>query len=447
MADRLSSPESEKAMIGSVLLDPTVGAELVWLSHDAMCEAWSRTAWGCIRKRLKDQAPIDMVLVWEDCLAAMPDFPPELLADCEMAVVDTYAAPEYAKRVAAMHQARQARDAALKATNAIAQATVAEDALAAAQRAVRDLQAAMEGHGPDTISTARQVADAAVQSARAARQARLEKRPMGACFGIRTVDAITGPLAPGEVTILAARTSVGKTAFACYAMLASAYRGIPGLMFSVEMGIEQIGHRLACILSGVDGFRINTGQAHEDELAAYESAAETAASMAFHVDDSTRLTTDDIRARVAKLAARQQLGLVVVDYLTLIKPGVQGQRRVEEVGLLSRELLAVAKDFRVPVLCLAQLNRQAEDGEPQLHHLRESGDIEQDAAKVVMLAEDGDESAQLMERRQAMGDHDWDGIVVNAFVRKNRNGPKGQAPLVFRKSSGKLSPYSPDEHE
>jgi replicative DNA helicase len=232
-------------------------------------------------------------------------------------------------------------------------------------------------------------------------------------FGLRDLDRVTGGMHSGDLVILAARTGVGKSALALHVAVEAARRGQTTALFSVEVARQQLASRLLASASGIDGWRLRhpetlTDQDYGDLAAGVESVP---AGLWF--DDSRTLSLRNVRARARHLKAQHGLGLVIVDYLQLMKPAERMENRALAVAELSRGLREVAQELDVPVLCLAQLNREAEKeaGDPKMHMLRESGSLEQDADTVLLLVRDGQE--------------------VKIIVEKQRHGPVGVAWANF----------------
>lgn len=259
--------------------------------------------------------------------------------------------------------------------------------------------------------------------------ARLETRREGGAPGLNTgfddVDAMTGGFQAGSLAILAARPSQGKTALAlCFARRIAETE--PVLFVSLEMSRHEIGDRMLSLESKVPGSLIRDARQLSDRHRGnLTQAAVDLQRIKFRLDDSAVRTVTQIAATGRRMKRREGLGLVIVDYLGLIDGRRQrGESRQEEVARISRGLKATAKHLGVPILALAQLNRQSEHREgkrPELADLRESGQIEADADLVLML-----------HRPEFYDPSDQPGIA-ELMVRKNRNGPVGTVRLLFHK--------------
>lgn len=256
-------------------------------------------------------------------------------------------------------------------------------------------------------------------------------------------DAMSGGLHNGELVILAARPSMGKTAFAMnVAENVSLRGGAPVLFVSLEMSGLELADRLLCSVARVNGHRLRNGTiSQEDRKRLVEKAMEISNAPLF-VDDAPSRTVSEISAVARRIRQREKrLGLVVIDYLQLIEPDNPKDPRQEQVAKIARRLKAMAREIEVPVLCLAQLNRQAEEGKdhrPRLSHLRESGAIEQDADVVMFVHREeyyhrGDEAAQYAGQAEII-------------IAKQRNGPVGEVELIWEKEFTRFSDKAPERH-
>lgn len=266
----------------------------------------------------------------------------------------------------------------------------------------------------------------------------------GADYGYRDLDVKTGGLHNGELVILAARPSMGKTAFAMNVAENVALRqNVPCLFISLEMSAIELADRLLCSVARVNGYRLRNGTiSQDDRLRLVEKAAEVAKAPLF-VDDSPGRTVSEIAAAARRIKRRSGgLGLIVIDYLQLIEPDNSKDPRQEQVAKIARRLKGLAREMEVPVICLAQLNRQTEaskDNIPRLSHLRESGAIEQDA-DVVMFVHREEYYARGEEAQALAG-------LAQIIVAKQRNGPIGEVDMVFRKEFTRFEDKAPQRFE
>lgn len=276
-------------------------------------------------------------------------------------------------------------------------------------------------------------------------QQRIDKRSKGEATGISTglidLDHMLSGLQPTELIILAARPGVGKTALACNIAENVAAQGLPVLIFSLEMSRLELGERLVCIRSAVNGHRVRKGEITDDESQALRDAANELSQMPIHVDDTPGRTMSQIAALARRIKRKcGTLGLIVVDYLQLIESDERGNvPREQQIASISRRMKFLAKSLNVPVLALAQLNRAVEQRDkkiPRLADLRESGSIEQDADVVLFL------------HRADTYEEDAEPGEANVIVAKNRHGPVGTVKLTWQRETLRFVNYAPpDEFE
>jgi len=228
---------------------------------------------------------------------------------------------------------------------------------------------------------------------------------------------------PSDLIILAARPSVGKTAFGLNIAANAAVRhGAKVGFFSLEMSSLQLTLRMLCAEAQIDAHQVRTGSIPKEAWGAATQAASVLSQAQIFIDDSATLSPLEMRARARRLKQEHGCDLIIVDYLQLMRGNQRAERRDLEIGEISRSLKALAKELNVPVLALAQLSRRVEEstGGPKLSHLRESGAIEQDADVVLFLHRD----AEKMEE-------DADAWPTDLIIAKHRNGPVGKAELWF----------------
>lgn len=261
--------------------------------------------------------------------------------------------------------------------------------------------------------------------------------------GFTDFDTMTGGLHNGELIILAARPSMGKTALAMNISENVALQNQqPTLFVSLEMSGIELADRMLCSLSRVNGHKLRSGTiGHDDRNRLVQKATEISKSP-LYVDDSPSRTVSEIAAAARRIQRRMGgLNLIVIDYLQLIEPDNSRDPRQEQVAKIARRLKGLAREMKVPVLCLSQLNRQAEDSKdhkPKLSHLRESGAIEQDA-DVVMFVHREEYYHRGEERAQYAGQ-------AEIIIAKQRNGPVGEVPLTWEADYTRFMDRAPDRH-
>ena len=259
--------------------------------------------------------------------------------------------------------------------------------------------------------------------------------------GFTDLDALTGGLHNSELIILAARPSMGKTAFAMnIAEHVAMQIRRPTLFVSLEMSAIELADRMLCSVARVDGHRLRNGTlGNNDKLRLVEKASEISQAP-LYVDDSPSRTVSEIAAAARRIKRQQNdLGLIVIDYLQLIEPDNNNDSRQEQVAKIARRLKGLAREAKVPVLCLAQLNRQAEDSRdhrPRLSHLRESGAIEQDADVVMFVHRE-----EYYLRGEEQKEHEG---LAEIIISKQRNGPVGDVELRWEKKYTRFQSMAPE---
>jgi replicative DNA helicase len=258
------------------------------------------------------------------------------------------------------------------------------------------------------------------------------QRITGVETGFVDLDNLTSGFQPGELIIIAARPSLGKTALALNIAAYAATQGKVVGVFSLEMSKESLVTRLLCSEARVDSHKLRGGRLSRDDWGRIPRAMGRLAEAPLYIEDTPGLSVLQIRAKARRLKAEKQdkLDLVIVDYLQLATGHGRFENRTQEVSYISRQLKGIAKELRIPVVALSQLSRAPEQhgsGPPQLWHLRESGSIEQDADVVIFI---------YRERRQDDGEGEadpYEGVETRLIISKQRNGPTGEVRVVFQK--------------
>jgi replicative DNA helicase len=249
----------------------------------------------------------------------------------------------------------------------------------------------------------------------------------GVPTGYYDLDDITGGFQPEQLIILAARPSMGKTAIALNICDHAAVTSkVPVLFVSLEMGRVELAERLLCARSKVDGHKLRTGQnLGTREMTLLGKGYDELRSSPMFIDDSSSRTMLQITANARRLKLRQSIGMIVVDYIQLIDSDESRDSRQEQIAKISRRLKTLAREMKLPVVALSQLNRAVENREdrrPRMADLRESGAIEQDADMILLL-----------HRPEYYDANDQPGIA-EVIVAKNRNGATGTVKLTFLKN-------------
>jgi len=248
----------------------------------------------------------------------------------------------------------------------------------------------------------------------------------GVPTGFTDLDYLTSGFQKSDLIILAARPSMGKTAFALNIARNAAIDGrVPVAIFSLEMSKEQLSMRFLCSEARVDSFRLRSGFLSGDDWKRLTDAADVITEAPIYIDDSPNISTMSIRTKARRLKKEKGLGLIVIDYLQLMRGHVSAERRDLEISEISRSLKALAKELDLPVLALSQLNRKLEergDKRPQLSDLRESGALEQDADVVAFIYRDEVYNKDEMNPQKN---------TAEILLKKQRNGPTGDIKLTF----------------
>ncbi|MEN0111311.1 MAG: replicative DNA helicase [Planctomycetota bacterium] len=262
--------------------------------------------------------------------------------------------------------------------------------------------------------------------------------------GLDDFDEMTGGLHGSELVILAARPSMGKTALAMNVVEHVAIDcQQPVLFVSLEMSKLELGERLLCSRGRVNGHKLRNGQINTEQRQTLLATAAEVSTAPLFIDDSPSRTMTEIAAAARRLKRREGLALVAIDYLQLIEPDNPRDPRQEQVAKIARRLKGLARELNVPVLCLAQLNRQVEsskDNKPQLSNLRESGAIEQDADVVMFVHRDEYYATTEEDRERVKGEADL-------LIRKQRNGPVGDVKLTWLHDFTRFTNRAPERFD
>lgn len=253
-----------------------------------------------------------------------------------------------------------------------------------------------------------------------------KKKLRGIPTGFRDLDDMLAGLQRSDLFVLAARPAMGKTAFVLnLAHNVAVGAREPVLLFSLEMGKDQLADRLLSMESGVDAWALRTGNLTDADFEKIGHALGTLGEAPIYIDDTPGLTVGDLRTKARREAHKHQLGLVIVDYLQLMSGGgrYSDVNRVQEISEISRGLKGIARELNVPLIALSQLSRSVEsrpDKRPQLSDLRESGAIEQDADIVAFIFREDYYNPET-ERKH----------ITDILIKKHRNGPVGDVELYF----------------
>ena len=272
-------------------------------------------------------------------------------------------------------------------------------------------------------------------------QANQGKWITGVASGFDRLDNMTSGFQKSDLIILAARPSMGKTAFALnIARNVAVSHNVPVAFFSLEMSKEQLSMRLLTSEARVNAFHLRSGHISKEQWSKITDAASLLDEAPIYIDDSAGLTVMDIRAKARRMKKDKDIGLVVIDYLQLMRPTRAGERRDLEISEISRSLKGLAKELDIPIIVLSQLNRapeQSHDKRPMLSHLRESGSLEQDADVVLFIYRD-----EVYNKNDDNANRGMAEIIIG----KQRNGPIGKVYLQFESSYTRFQNLATDQY-
>ncbi|WP_430789591.1 replicative DNA helicase [Virgibacillus flavescens] len=254
----------------------------------------------------------------------------------------------------------------------------------------------------------------------------------GVPSGFRDLDRLTSGFQPNDLIIIAARPSVGKTAFALNIAQNVAINTDENVaIFSLEMGADQLVSRMLCAEGNIDAQRLRTGNLQAEDWSKLTMAMGSLSNAGIYIDDSPGIRVSEIRSKCRRLKQENGLGMIVIDYLQLIQGSANSKdNRQQEVSEISRSLKGLARELKVPLIALSQLSRGVEsrqDKRPMMSDLRESGSIEQDADIVGFLYRDDYYDAESEKQN-----------IIEIIISKQRNGPVGNVELAFVKEYNKF---------
>lgn len=412
--------DAERAILGSVLATGAIGEALDDLDAPDFFVKAHRTVYAAMLTLVEAGTPVDFILLQDelrkaDALEAVGG--PEFLAALEGLAGGANLA----------HYAAQVKETARLRATITTSDRLQREARQGARPAVdiaADYAERLQGIGGMAPSTKPTKLSALLTAGiEQLEQAQKSGGRTGIATGYTRLDDLTAGLQPTDLILVAARPGQGKTALAMN-IARTVSKTVPAIVFSMEMSKHQLFLRMMSSESRVDSHRMRMGWLHEEDWPKLSHAIVTLDDAQLYIDDTPSLTVRDVRRRAKALKDEHGLGLIVIDYVQLMKG--QGENRTQEVGSISHGLKALAKEISVPILALCQLSRASEATSarkarrPQLSDLRESGDLEADADVVVMIY-----------RAVKDDDGEDDAVVSELLVRKQRNGPTGVVKVEF----------------
>ncbi len=393
-------------------------ADFYWHHHQLIASAI---------KNLRDQRkPVDLVTVWEALAPWRADIPPATLTDLFESVPTAANAEHHAKIV----RDRSVRRGLIRTAQQLIQQAMQPggDAAELAVHAGRAVAQASDRYASPSVCSLDDVLGRVVDQIdlNSKNPRPTIRRP----YGFLDLDKLTAGLHDGELVTVGARPGVGKSAFALAVAEAVIRAGELVLFVSLEMSGDEQGVRMMVAASGVASAKLRRGKLLPDDIHKLATAHAGLSRLPMMIDDDPHQTVLRIGATARRLHRKKPLGLLVVDYLQLIRPTDPRVPRHQQVADQTRELKLLAKDLKCPILLLAQLNRQVEEEKrrPRLSDLRESGAVEQDSDTVIFLHPDGEPTEGGVQ-------------LVDAIVAKQRNGPRGDVALVYSGQTFKFSNY------
>lgn len=434
-----SSPESERTILGAILLDNQLIAQAIeTLSPDDFYSPLHRRVFKAMCSLFERSERIDPILIGEELKR---DGSIESIGGIATITNLTYGLPHFSD---IFNYAKVVKDKSIvrnliKVCNQITSEALAEeeDAADILDNAERMIFALADEKTRQGFSHVRPVAENVL--ARVQEFAKRETHALtGLATGFRDLDEKTSGLQRTDLIIVAARPSMGKTALCLtLAQNAAIQENAVVAVFSLEMSKEQLVMRMLSSEAKVDAHRFRTGYLTRDEWARLAEAIGTLSEASIFIDDTPGISVLEMRAKARRLAAEhRRLDLIVVDYLQLMSGSKRSESRQQEVSQISRELKALAKELQVPIVALSQLSRAPEarnPPKPMMSDLRESGSIEQDADVVAFIY-----------REDYYKPTEENAGVAELLIAKQRNGPTGTVRLAFLKEFTRFENYYGD---
>jgi replicative DNA helicase len=418
--------EAEKSVLGAILIDESVISDIVTVVKPRdFYESKHQAIFDAMLKLFEKSSPIDL-LTLTDQLKKNKDLTKiggsAYLAELTNYVPTASHAEAYAKMVAQAATRRRLIKASSSITDlAYEEGTTVDELLGKAEKEIFSVS--------DSNSVGDLVSLEDILTESFDRIEALHKNQgalRGVSTGYRDLDNMTAGFQRSDLLILAARPAMGKTTFVTnLAYNVATIAKQPVLFFSLEMSKEQLVDRMLADASGVDSWKIRTGNLNDEDFSKLSEAMGEMAEAPIMIDDTPGLSILEMRTKARRAAHNRELGLIIVDYLQLMQASTRSNdgNRVQEVSEISRGLKLIARELNVPVIALSQLSRTVENRNPkipQLADLRESGSIEQDADIVMFIYREAYYEPET-ERQN----------ITDLIIAKHRNGPVGKVELYF----------------
>lgn len=442
-----NSIEAEKAVLGSLMLDSVqVGTIQSIITDDDFYLEKHRKIFQAMEQLFDQERTIDVVTLI-DLLRSVNELDnvggEEYIIELWEETPSAANADNYAQIISDKAQLRRLFHAADKVRKAAMQEGDTVNNII--DESERLILAVGENNQNDKLRSIRPLISEAFE--RVEELSKLKKEVVGLPTGYVQLDKLTTGFHPDQLIIIAARPSVGKTAFALnIAQNVATKQKVPVAIFSLEMGALDLVNRIICAEGNIDATNLRTGQLTDSEWDSFALATNVLADAPIYIDDSPGIKVSEIRAKCRRLKQeRADLGLIVIDYLQLIDGSGRTENRQQEVSEISRQLKKLAKELAVPVIALSQLSRGVEHRQnkrPMLADIRESGSIEQDADIVAFLyREDYHQQDEDEESAPSIGD--MPNNTIEVIIAKNRAGARDTVKLLFKKEYNKFSSLVP----
>ena len=432
-----SSEESERVILGAILLDNSVIAQAIeHLKPEDFYSPLNRRVFGAMIALFEKQKQIDPILIGEEL---KKEGALESIGGTSVITNLTYGLPHFSnveEYIKVVHDKSVVRSL-IRTCNAITGEALAEeeDSAIILDRAEQAIFLLAEARTNQSFSRIRPVADSVLARVKERFESGIAHGITGLSTGFTELDEITAGLQRTDLVIVAGRPSMGKTAL-CLTLAQNAALNSNAIVavFSLEMSKEQLVTRMLSSEARINAHRFRTGHIMTNEWERLAHAVGTLSESRLFIDDTPGISVLEMRAKCRRLSAEQKgLDLVVVDYLQLMAGGKRTESRQQEVSQISRELKALAKELDVPVVALSQLSRAPEARNPPrplMSDLRESGSIEQDADVVAFIYRE--DYYKPTEENQGMAE---------LIISKQRNGPTGTVKLAFLKEFTRFENY------
>ena len=419
--------EAEQSVLGGVFQSRTIFHELVDIiqPEDFYSPAHAKIFQAFVELYKKD-VPVDLVTV-KDLLETQGTLDtvggPVYLFELADSVVSSANALHHARIVRGKSVQRQLIDASGQIIADCFEADDVEELLGRSEKAIFNIA---QGQAINNQLDSKRLLDRVFEDL--TRKYENKSAITGIATHYHDFDSMTAGLQNSDLIIMAGRPSMGKTAFALNVALRAAARSeVPTVVFSLEMSMEQLMTRLLAVQAKVGLQNLRTGFLEDADWQKLYEAGDVLSRSPIFIDDTPALSTLELQARCRRLKAEHNLGLVIVDYLQLMRASHRIDSREQEISEISRSLKALAKELNIPVIALSQLNRKVEersDKRPMMSDLRESGAIEQDADIIIFLYRD---AAYNKAEDNPLKN------VAEVIIAKQRNGPVGKCELFFKK--------------